>query len=178
MVSVRCGSAHVPRIRPVMLETLHSCIFKEIFYLPEIFVTPFAAQARRTSESHPATFACPGVDDIDRIVYPPACQQRVAAHLDAFARSVINEFLEFCDIGRRCVFRVGSRTETEDDHLIAGLGALIHRLTDCPGIAGCQVKENGIFCRPRSHRPVKPSEKQPLPLPVIAVERHFVNAES
>ena len=177
MVGMTGGGADIAGIGTVVLETHHAGLLEESLYLAEIFISPVAAQAGGTAKGHPASPAGTGIDHVHLVADPTAGQQRIATQFNAFAPGIVHQRLELGDILPGDVFGIGTRTEAQDNHLIARLGALVHGTTHRFGIAGGEVHEDGILGGPRGNGTVETAGEQSFPFAVVTVKRHFVDTE-
>ena len=172
MMCMQSGGTDIARIRTVVFKTGHAGLLKESSDFTEIFISPV------TAKPHTSPLTGLRIDDIHFFTDPAAGQKRITAHLDTFATGILYQSLEFGNIRFGYIFGIRTGTETEDNHLITGLGTLV----DCPSdrlrVTGSKVHEYRIFCQPRGHSTIEPSGEQPLTFTVIAIERHFINVES
>ena len=85
---------------------------------------------------------------------------------------VIDIFFVFGDVLLALVLHVETGTETQDDHLVARLGALVDGDFKLFWLCRGAVEEYWILGGPRSERGAETLKGQAFPLPIFAVIGH------
>ena len=81
-----------------MFKAGHTGFFDKGLDFVEVFISPVAAQTRRTAEPHASSLAGFRIDYVHLVANPAAGQERVAAHFDAFVAGIVHQFLEFGNV--------------------------------------------------------------------------------